>query len=69
MGYYIHTCPKMRYKARISPSYLLCPEAYTWHPISQCLDKIETGSDCRLNPDPSAKDEFDTANYDNVSRS
>lgn len=66
MGYYIHTCPKMRYKARISPSYLLCPETYTWHPISQCLDKIETGSDCRLNPDPSAKDEFDTANYDNI---
>jgi hypothetical protein len=27
MGFYIHTCPKMRYKAEYAPSELLCPEA------------------------------------------
>lgn len=31
MGYYIHNCPKMRYKGKLQPSYLLCPEVYTWH--------------------------------------
>jgi arginine-tRNA-protein transferase len=25
LGYYIHTCPKMRYKAEYQPSDLLCP--------------------------------------------
>jgi arginyl-tRNA---protein transferase len=25
LGYYIHTCPKMRYKAQYAPSELLCP--------------------------------------------
>merc|ERR1712226_922687 len=35
MGYYIHTCPKMRYKGEYSGSSLLCPETYTWHPIEK----------------------------------
>lgn len=35
MGYYIHSCPKMRYKAHMKPSYLLCPEAYTWHLLDE----------------------------------
>ncbi|GFH25182.1 arginyl-tRNA--protein transferase 1 [Haematococcus lacustris] len=26
MGYYIHTCPRMRYKADYQPADLLCPE-------------------------------------------
>ncbi|XP_025200497.1 arginyl-tRNA--protein transferase 1 isoform X2 [Melanaphis sacchari] len=41
MGYYIHTCPKMRYKAKIRPSYLLCPLKYTWHAIDKCIPKLE----------------------------
>lgn len=31
MGFYIQSCPKMRYKGKLQPSYLLCPEVYTWH--------------------------------------
>ncbi|CAG7822846.1 unnamed protein product, partial [Allacma fusca] len=31
LGWYIHSCGKMRYKGSFSPSYLLCPELYTWH--------------------------------------
>lgn len=34
MGFYIHSCPKMRYKGKLQPSYLLCPEIYTWHLIT-----------------------------------
>ncbi|KZP07151.1 hypothetical protein FIBSPDRAFT_1053153 [Athelia psychrophila] len=42
MGFYIHSCPKMRYKGEYSPSYLADPEDYTWHPLDVCsklLDK------------------------------
>ncbi|EXJ90834.1 hypothetical protein A1O1_03939 [Capronia coronata CBS 617.96] len=31
MGYYIHSCIKMRYKARFGPSYLLDPESFEWN--------------------------------------
>ncbi|MCJ1367026.1 Arginyl-tRNA--protein transferase 1 [Acarospora aff. strigata] len=30
MGYYIHSCVKMRYKGAYSPQYVLDPESYTW---------------------------------------
>lgn len=31
MGYYIHSCVKMRYKAGFKPSYLLDPQTYEWN--------------------------------------
>ncbi|KAI0750919.1 arginine-tRNA-protein transferase [Daedaleopsis nitida] len=42
LGFYIHSCQKMRYKGDYSPSYLADPEEHTWHPLEQCrllLDK------------------------------
>lgn len=33
LGYYIHSCPKMRYKAAYHPSELLCPVRYQWIPF------------------------------------
>ncbi|KAK5081153.1 Arginyl-tRNA--protein transferase 1 [Lithohypha guttulata] len=33
MGYYIHTIPKMRYKGRFEPSFLLDPESLEWHSL------------------------------------
>ncbi|KYQ89239.1 arginyltransferase [Tieghemostelium lacteum] len=30
MGYYIHTCQKMKYKGTFQKSYLLCPVTYKW---------------------------------------
>ncbi|CAI0415808.1 unnamed protein product [Linum tenue] len=42
LGYYIHSCSKMRYKAAYRPSELLCPLRYQWVPIdvaSPLLDK------------------------------
>ncbi|KAL1139910.1 hypothetical protein AAG570_006887, partial [Ranatra chinensis] len=51
MGFYIHSCPKMRYKARMNPSFLLCPEVYSWHPIENCVPKLEVNKYSRLNDD------------------
>ncbi|XP_057523175.1 arginyl-tRNA--protein transferase 2-like isoform X1 [Amaranthus tricolor] len=33
LGYYIHSCSKMRYKAAYWPSELLCPLRYKWVPF------------------------------------
>ncbi|XP_061975665.1 arginyl-tRNA--protein transferase 2-like [Populus nigra] len=33
LGYYIHSCSKMRYKAAYCPSELLCPLRYQWVPF------------------------------------
>lgn len=57
MGFYIHSCPKMRYKGRLSASDLLCPETYTWIPIQKCLPKLENNKYSRLNDDLDALDE------------
>ncbi|CAH2054088.1 unnamed protein product [Thlaspi arvense] len=42
LGYYIHSCNKMRYKAAYRPSELLCPLRYQWVPFETAkplLDK------------------------------
>ncbi|XP_012154419.1 arginyltransferase 1 isoform X3 [Megachile rotundata] len=57
MGFYIHTCPKMRYKARMRPSKLLCPETYGWFDIEPCLLKLDKQKYSRLNDDIDAIDE------------
>ncbi|KAI0352829.1 hypothetical protein OH77DRAFT_1427947 [Trametes cingulata] len=41
MGYYIHPCPKMRYKGDYSPSYLADPEEHTWFPLDKCRPLLE----------------------------
>jgi arginyl-tRNA---protein transferase len=35
LGYYIESCPKMRYKADYRPSQLLCPVTFQWMPLEQ----------------------------------
>lgn len=57
MGYYIHSCPKMRYKGKLSMSDLLCPETYTWVPIEKCIPKLEVSKYSRLNDDLDAVDD------------
>ncbi|XP_018312454.1 arginyl-tRNA--protein transferase 1 isoform X2 [Mycetomoellerius zeteki] len=57
MGYYIHTCQKMRYKARMQPSKLLCPETYVWCDIEPCLAKLNNEKYSRLNDEINAIDE------------
>jgi arginine-tRNA-protein transferase len=46
----------MRYKASYKPSFLLCPEVYTWHPINECKTRLDRSKYCRFNDDMSAKD-------------
>ncbi|KAI9011247.1 arginine-tRNA-protein transferase [Gaertneriomyces semiglobifer] len=41
MGYYIHSCSKMRYKANFNPSDLLCPKTYAWVPTSDAMRKLD----------------------------
>ena len=41
MGYYIHSCQKMRYKGQYTPSFLLCPRAYKFVPIEACRPKLD----------------------------
>ncbi|XP_059215216.1 arginyl-tRNA--protein transferase 1 isoform X4 [Centropristis striata] len=56
LGFYIHSCPKMRYKGQYRPSDLLCPETYAWVPIEQCLPHLENTRYARFNQDPDAGD-------------
>lgn len=49
MGYYVHSCQKMRYKGNYSPSFLLCPESYKFVPIKPCLPKLDASKYSRLN--------------------
>lgn len=31
----------MRYKGKLTPSFLLCPETYRWVPIEKCITKLD----------------------------
>ncbi|GAA5827181.1 hypothetical protein JCM11251_001156 [Rhodosporidiobolus azoricus] len=44
MGYYIHSCPKMRYKADYQPSFLLDPETNAYYPWSTCRPLLDASS-------------------------
>lgn len=41
MGFYIHSCAKMRYKADYAPSYLADPETYAWVPLPACAAQLD----------------------------
>ncbi|XP_043466754.1 arginyl-tRNA--protein transferase 1 [Leptopilina heterotoma] len=66
MGFYIHICPKMRYKSKMVPSKLLCPETYVWCDIEKCLLKLNVNKYSRLNEDLKAIDENGIVNIDEV---
>ncbi|XP_052053182.1 arginyl-tRNA--protein transferase 1 isoform X5 [Apodemus sylvaticus] len=66
MGFYIHSCPKMRYKGQYRPSDLLCPETYVWVPIEQCLPSLDNSKYCRFNQDPQAEDEGRSKDLDRL---
>lgn len=48
MGYYIHSCSKMRYKAGFVPSQLLCPVTYQYRPFSECKPKLDRSKFARF---------------------
>ena len=40
MGYYIHDCPKMRYKGEYKPSYLRCGSTGKWCALDQVRESV-----------------------------
>ncbi|KAG5181587.1 arginine-tRNA-protein transferase [Tribonema minus] len=48
LGYYIHSCEKMRYKGNYNPSDLLCPERREWVPLALCKPLLDRQSYGRL---------------------
>lgn len=66
MGFYVHSCPKMRYKAQFQPSYLLCPLRYTWHEINKCIQKLENAKYSIFNESEDTHDEHDNLRITNV---
>lgn len=56
LGFYIHTCPKMRYKGSYEPSELLCPVTMRWVPLSICSPILDRHRYARLAP-PGKDDE------------
>lgn len=57
LGYYVHSCRKMRYKGQYQGSDLLCPETHTWHPIEKVRDMLDVNKYSRFSPDIHAVDE------------
>lgn len=57
LGFFIYSCPKMRYKGSFAPSDLLCPETFKWFPVSDCIPKLEASPYARLDPDIDSIDE------------
>ncbi|KAF8006277.1 hypothetical protein BT93_K0539 [Corymbia citriodora subsp. variegata] len=41
LGYYVHSCSKMRYKAAYRPSELLCPLRYQWVPFDVAKPQLD----------------------------
>ena len=46
----------MRYKGRYSPSYLACPETFSWQPLAKCVPLLDQSAYSRLDPDSGARD-------------
>ncbi|CAD5117517.1 DgyrCDS6284 [Dimorphilus gyrociliatus] len=65
MGFYIHSCPKMRYKGQYHPSYLLCPESYSWHPIEECKRKLDQSKYSRFS-NKEDRDEDATTDFSEI---
>ncbi|TPX07889.1 uncharacterized protein E0L32_010464 [Thyridium curvatum] len=61
-GYYIHSCPKMRYKMDYSPQYVLDPEALQWDPLdAEALAIFDKKQYVSLSRERRAADDMDTS--------
>ncbi|KAI9307120.1 arginine-tRNA-protein transferase [Cunninghamella echinulata] len=61
MGYYIHSCVKMKYKGKYHPSYLLDPEAYEWFSLDKvCIPLLDKHKYVSFsNPENSTKQQLE----------
>uniref|UniRef100_A0A0W0FCF3 arginyltransferase n=1 Tax=Moniliophthora roreri TaxID=221103 RepID=A0A0W0FCF3_MONRR len=56
LGFYIHSCQKMRYKGDYQPSFLCDPESYEWYPLEKYTPLLnENRYACFSQPDHSVK--------------
>ena len=70
MGYYIHSCPKMRYKGEYKPQYVLDPETYDWNPLDGELRQLlDTKSYVSLSREVRRKEAQSTSTNKNVDKS
>jgi len=60
LGFYIHSCQKMKYKGQFSPSFLCCPETYRWQAIESCRPLLDAKPYARLDPDADTIDNHKT---------
>jgi hypothetical protein len=58
MGFYIHSCQKMRYKAEYSPSELLCPVTGHWVTHADAKPILDVARFARLARSPEERDAF-----------
>ncbi|KAF9055236.1 hypothetical protein BDZ89DRAFT_1055831 [Hymenopellis radicata] len=42
LGYYVHSCQKMRYKGEYSPSFLADPETFEWYPLDKYKSLLDS---------------------------
>lgn len=47
-SYYVHACPKMRYKAEYAPSDLRCPVTGLWVPLAACVARLDADKHAAL---------------------
>lgn len=50
MGFYIHSCKKMKYKGEYEPSELLCPTGLDWHSFKTSVIYLNKNKFTPLNP-------------------
>lgn len=55
MGFYIHSCPKMKYKGSYKPSELLCPSTFVWYPIKEAIELLNENKFTPLNNELACK--------------
>ncbi|CAF4350710.1 unnamed protein product, partial [Adineta steineri] len=41
-----------KHMGQYKPSFLLCPETYTWHPIEKCIPLLNAHKYARFETDP-----------------
>lgn len=63
MGYYIHSCPKMRYKAEYVPSDLLCHRRMCWVPHARIQHALRDKEAVVISQVPGALASLDPARY------
>ena len=60
MGYYVHSCQKMRYKGDYSHSFLLCSETHQYVPIERCRPKLDLHKYSKFSEEPVSDEDVDS---------